>query len=421
MAPTSDSTGHAPLAGIRVLDFTQNLPGPYATELLASLGAEVIKIEPPKGDSARAIGSFFDLVNGGKKSIVVDLKDAAARASIAKLLPSTDVVVEGFRPGVMAEFGFDAASVRAAHPRVVYCSISAYGQEGPYRSRPAHDINLQALVGACDLGRDEDDRPRGGALPIADLSSSMTAALAIVAALHARHATGEGRTIDVALSDTVASWAHVWGEGLTPARLPLAEALPQAAKSAAKRSRSPLVEKIASSLADPRLREMADALGASVRRSDRFRAFERVRLHALPHYGTFRCKDGAYICIGIVDEDKFWRALAESLGLAAFSRIPLAGRFLLAPPLRSLVSAAIARKTRAEWMATLDLEAVPVSPVLHFAEALDDPQLASRRSGRASPVVPPPLAGRAEGRAPKLGEHTDGVLGAAAAITSREE
>ena len=377
-------TAAPPLLGIRVLDFTQNLPGPYATALLSSLGAEVIKVEPKRGDTARGVGRFFDLVNAGKKSVAVDLKDDADRARVRALVDSVDVVVEGFRPGVMAEFGLDAETLRAARAELVYCSISAYGQEGPYRDRPGHDLNLQALTGACDLGADEDDVPKGGALPVADLSSSMTAALAIVAALYAKRVGGEGRTIDVALTDTVASWTYVWGEGLTPTELPLGAALPSIAE---KLARSGPLASVAASLKTSRARTIADSVAGAVRGSDRFRAFERARLHALPHYGTFRCKDGQYLAIGIVDEDKFWRALCESIGLDRLGRIPLAGRALLGSRLRPLVRTAIARRTRDEWLAQLDLEAVPVSPVLHFGEAIDDPQLAMRRRANATPVI----------------------------------
>lgn len=398
------------LAGIRVLDFTQNLPGPYATMLLAGLGAEVIKVEPRKGDTARGVGRFFDLVNGGKKSVVVDLKDGHSRDELWALLPSVDVIVEGFRPGVMDELGFGPEEVRAAFPSIVYCSISAYGQHGPYRDRPAHDINLQALTGACDLSRDEAEKPRGGALPVADLSSSMTATIAILAALYDRQRTGKGRVIDVALADTVMSWSYVWGEGLTPSKLDLGAALPRVSREVQKRAKGKLAEALAGALADDRAQSLADKLGATVRGSDLFRRFERVRLHALPHYGTYRCKDGAWISIGIVDEDKFWRALCQSIGLGELARIKLPGRVLMAPNLRPLVTAAIARKTRDEWMALLDLEAVPVTPVLRLDEAIDDPQLRSRRPDGATPAMPPPLTQVVDARPPRLGEHTVELL-----------
>ncbi|MFO0695197.1 MAG: CoA transferase [Polyangiales bacterium] len=402
-----------PLAGIRVLDFTQNLPGPYATMVLASLGAEVIKVEPPKGDTGRFAGRLFELVNGGKKSVVVDLKDPADREALRKLLPTVDVVVEGFRPGVLAELGFGAEQLLREHPSLVYCSISAYGQSGPYRDRPGHDLNLQALVGACDIGRDAEDVPHGSALPIADLSSSMTAATSILAALFARTKDGKGRFVDVALTDTVLSWSYVWGEGLIPADLELDKQLPKLEKLVrGKGVPTGMRETLVEALRSPKAGPLAAKVGKAVRGSKLFGKIERLRLHLLPHYDLFRTRDGKYLAVGIVDEDKFWSALARQVGLGDLGKIPLPGRFVLGPQLRALLSTALLRKTRDEWLRTLDLEAVPVSPVLTITEALEDPQLASRRPAGATAAVPAPLASSVDTRPPRLGEHTDALLGA---------
>lgn len=409
MQPTESN---APLRGLRILDFTMNLPGPYATFLLASMGAEVIKVEPPRGDGARLTGRFFELVNAGKKSVVLDLKKPADAARLRRLLPTVDVVVEGFRPGVLAELGFAPDALAREFPTMVVCSISAYGQQGPYRDRPGHDLNLQALVGAADLGRDGTGKPLGGALPVADLAAAMTATTAILGALYAREREGKGRVLDVALTDAVQSFTYLWGEGLTPSRLPLGDALPGASALLAKR-REPWASALARTLAETRTRAFADRVGSRLRESEAFARFERVRLHALPHYGTFVCKDGAYLAIGIVDEDKFWKALCRALRLGPLGGIPLPARFLSSPALRPLVAAAIARKTRDEWLTSLDLDEVPVSPVLRFDEALDDPQLASRRPGGASPVHLAPLAHVVTTRSPRLGEHTDELLGPA--------
>src|SRR5690606_39053533 len=207
--------------GVRVLDFTQNLPGPYATLLLASMGAEVIKVEPPRGDTGRMIGRLFDIVNAGKKSIVLDLKTEADRARLDALLPHVDVVLEGFRPGVMGSLGAGPEHALARNPRLVYCSMSGYGQDGPYREYPGHDLNFQALTGVCHMMRDADGQPHGCALPIADLSSGLSAVASITAALFGRERDGRGRHIDVALTDTVLSWAYAWAEGLTPSNAKL--------------------------------------------------------------------------------------------------------------------------------------------------------------------------------------------------------
>ena len=199
-----------PLAGLRVLDFSQNLPGPYASFLLASLGAEVIKVEPPRGDPGRHIGPFFAQVNRGKKSIVLDLRDPANAGVLEELVKSSDILLEGFRPGVMARLGCDVATARAWKPSLIYCSISAYGQQGPRHAQPGHDLNLQALTGVCYLERDAQDTPRGAMLPIADLSTSLVAVASICAAA----ARGGGATLDVSMADAALSWAHVWGHGI---------------------------------------------------------------------------------------------------------------------------------------------------------------------------------------------------------------
>lgn len=405
------ANGAAPLDGIRVLDFTQNLPGPYATMVLASLGAEVIKVEPPKGDTARGVGRIFALVNGGKKSVRVDLKRTAERDRLLELVKTADVVVEGFRPGVMAGLGIGWETVHALSPRTVYCSISAYGQHGPYRDRPGHDLNLQALTGVCDMSRDEEGAPHGAALPLADLSSSMTAATAILAALYERERSGEGRYIDVALTDTALSFAYVWGEGLAPEKVELAGALPALERAIRRRGSLKLRDALAGALRSESAKAWADALGARLRASAVAKRFEQKRLHALPHYDVFETSDGKHLAIGIVDEDKFWRVLCNAIGRPEIASIPLPLRFALGAPLKAVVRKAIKSRTEAHWLATLDLDEVPVSQVKSVYEAVRDPQLASRRPGDATPAVPPPLAFRVDTRAPELGEHTEALLG----------
>lgn len=410
-SPRAETPG--PLAGLVVLDFTMNLPGPYATLLLASMGAEVIKVEPPRGDTARLTGRFFSLVNQGKESVALDLKKPGEADRLEPLLARADVVVEGFRPGVMAELGLALDGLRARYPRLITCSISAYGQEGPYRDHPGHDINLQALVGAADLGSDEHGHPMSGTLPVADLSAAMTATIAILGALHARTATGAGRHLDVALTDGVASWTYLWGEGLTPATLPIEDALAPLARAAASQ-KVPGAQALSAWLARGSTKALARSLGQEVRASDRFRAFERVRLHALPHYGTFRCRDGKHLAIGIVDEDKFWSVLCRGLGLPGMvSKLPLPARFLFAPTLRRLVAAAVLSQPRDHWLARFDRSEVPVTPVLHFEEARHDPQLALRNGEGRDPTIPAPLRSTQKRPAPKLGEHAARLADAA--------
>lgn len=405
-----------PLHGIRVLDFTQNLPGPYATLVLASLGADVVKIEPPGGDTARMTPRLFEIVNAGKRSCVLDLKRDDAPAVLAALVASADVVVEGFRPGVMARFGCDAEAALRTNPRLVYCSISGYGQDGPYVAYPGHDLNFQALTGVCDMGRDADEHPFGCALPIADLSSAMTAVSAVLAALFARERTGVGRAIDVAMVDTLRSWTHAWTEGLTPrdARASgLVAGLGRTLEAHAPAGALGAAARRASSwLRRDDVARAADAVGERIKRTAAFRKLVRLRLHALPHYGLFRTRDHRWLSIAIVDEDKFWRALCEGLGLSRLAGVPLPLRMVGAAPLRRWVAAAVARRDLDHWLAHFDRARVPVAAVVPIDEVADDPQLAWRLARTGAPVgAPVPLVMAPLGPAPRLGEHTAAILG----------
>jgi len=403
------------------LDFTQNLPGPYATLLLASLGAEVIKVEPPRGDSGRMLGRLFDIVNAGKKSIVLDLKREADRERLDQLLPHVDVLLEGFRPGVMDALGGGPTHALSRNPGLVYCSMSGYGQHGPYREYPGHDLNYQALSGVCHMLRNSAERPYGSALPIADLSSGLSAVATIVAALYGRQRDGRGRHIDVALVDTVLSWAYVWSEGLTPADAKLSGTLPplqrwldtQAERSSAA---SPFVDRASRWLASPRVAEGVDRLGMHIKRSPSWSRLVRLRLHALPHYALYQTADDRWISVGIVDEQKFWAALCKGLGLphplsASLTAIPLAARALTAGPLRKVIAHAFRRHRLDHWLTTFDRGLVPVAPVLPLSEALNDPQLASRildPEGRAT--TPFPFARVPLGPGPRLGADTEQVF-----------
>lgn len=335
-----------PLSGIAVVDLTWNLPGPYASFLLADLGATVTRVEPPKGDPARAMPGLFAALNRGKASITLDLRSDDGKARLAELVRGADVVLEGFRPGVAERLGCSADQVRAINPAAIYCSISAYGQAGPLRDLPGHDLDAQALAGVCHLGRDAHGHPHGLPLPVADLSASMAAAASVVAALYARDRgpRGErGATLDVAMLDGAVSWAHVWSQvdlaGDARARLPRG------------------------------LRRLA---GGWLERID------RLRLHALPHYGTFRCSDGRYVAIGIVDENHFWRALCEELGAPRLGGLPMASRAALGPALRRWIAIRLRTAPSTAWLSRLAARDIPVAPVLDPAEALRHPHVAAR-------------------------------------------
>jgi crotonobetainyl-CoA:carnitine CoA-transferase CaiB-like acyl-CoA transferase len=200
-----------PLAGIRVVDLTHFVAGPWCTMLLADLGADVIKVEPPgTGEIGRRMGAvytggesaIFLAFNRNKRSVAVDLKQAQGRAAAHRLVDQADVVVHNFRPGAVERLGMGAEELRARNPRLVHCAISAFGQDGPYAGRPANDPVIQALTGAMLLGRGAGERPHRMGVSLPDFASGVLAAVAITSALHRRHVTGAGATVDLSLLDT---------------------------------------------------------------------------------------------------------------------------------------------------------------------------------------------------------------------------
>lgn len=201
-----------PLSDLRILDFTRVLAGPYATALMADLGADVIKIEGPEGDEYRHVGPFqhgesalFQSVNRGKRSIVLDLKDPKDRDTAIAMAERADVLVENFRPGVMERLGLGAEALCARNPRLIYASISGFGQSGPMAARPAYDIIVQAMSGLMELTGSPEGAPTMVGEAIADVAAGLFAGWGIMAALHERQRTGRGRVIDVALADALAS------------------------------------------------------------------------------------------------------------------------------------------------------------------------------------------------------------------------
>ena len=233
-----------PLAGIRVLDLTRILAGPFAGQILADLGAEVVKVERPgTGDDTRAWGppylkdrdgnetresTYFLCANRGKRSVTVNLAHDAGQALVRDLAARADVLLENYKVGDLARFGLDFASLSMTHPRLVYCSITGYGQDGPYATRPGYDPIAQAIGGMMSVTGERDDLPGGGpqraGVAVIDVMTGMYAALAVTAALQHRHATGRGQHIDMALLDVqVASMINVaqayLSAGIVPGRI----------------------------------------------------------------------------------------------------------------------------------------------------------------------------------------------------------
>jgi crotonobetainyl-CoA:carnitine CoA-transferase CaiB-like acyl-CoA transferase len=330
--------GAGPLDGVRVLDFSVWRPGPYATQLLADLGADVLKVEPPGGDPMRAAypGLFAD-VNVSKRSIVLDLKRDDDRRRALDLAAGADVVIEGFRPGVAARLGVGPDDVRAVNPAAVYCSLSGFGQDGPLRDTPGHDLNYQAWAGALAPDGGE---PRVAAVPVADLAGGMAAALAICAALVGRSngdGDGDGEYLDVAMADVVATWTGA----VTPA---------------------------------------ATAAAAGQR--------------GVPGYGTFATADG-HVTLGVLTEDHFWRALCDALDLGDCRDLGFAARLAERDSLQARITATIATHRRDALVAALLAADVPVAPVLNRDEMTRTAHFVERGAIAAAPwadaVTGPPV------------------------------
>ena len=399
------------LEGIRVLDLSRLLPGPFCTLYLAQMGAEVIKIEDPAGgDYARGTPDMFALVNRGKKSVTLDLRDEQHRAQFFELARDADVVLESFRPGVMERLGCGYEKLKAFNPRLVYASLTGYGATGPYRDWAGHDMNYLAIAGVMDqIGR-AGGAPAQSNVQIADLAGGgLTCALGILAAVIGARASGQGTMIDSAMMDgslalqTIAM-STLRGSGKAPER-------------------------------------GADMLTG-----------------ALPNYTVYRCRDGKYLAVGAL-EPKFFAKLLEAL--AELAPKPLRGRLLKAlkgggksgkggkkkaksdsgtggnqfdkllasvgdmsrarrvtAPVRLALQAIFLTRTRDSWAALLGDRDACVTPILSLDETLRDPQVVARNlieddNGKPAFAFPlrfsHPLTPVAP--APALGADNDAVLG----------
>jgi crotonobetainyl-CoA:carnitine CoA-transferase CaiB-like acyl-CoA transferase len=323
------------LTGIRVIDLSMFLPGPMLTVMMADQGADVIKVEPAAGDPARTQGPFedghsiwFANLNRGKASVVLDLKSEAGKAALADLIRGADVFVEGFRPGVMARLGFGWDDVRALNPRIVYCSISAFGQHGALAHHPAHDMAVQALAGFLSVNDGPDGTPAVPGVPAADVAAGLTGLAAVLMALIGREKTGQGDYIDIAMFDSLLPWgAHIAGSALAGGPAP---------KSNNQRS-----------------------LGGA--------AF----------YNVYDTEDGRHVVLG-GREIKFARALLTAQGRPDLIALAEAEAGPAQAPLIAFLRETFRSRSRDEWdayMANLD---VAYAPVLDFAEAFAQPHIAER-------------------------------------------
>ena len=366
----SKSQTRLPLEGIRVVDMSRLLPGPYLTQLLADFGAEVIKVETPRlGDYARiappntGLGGLFPAVNGGKKSLAVNYRRAEGRAILHKLVAQADVFVEGFRPGAVKRWNLDYETLSSINPRLVYLSLSGYGQSGPYRDRAGHDINYQAIGGSLGLNGLAGGPPVPPSIPLADLGGATFGAIAVLASLLARERTGRGAYLDIALMDAVVAWMAPLAGGQF-----FAEGKP------------------------PRRGEMPLAGG-------------------LACFNVYETADGRYISLAAI-EPQFWTNFCETVGHPEWQNRQWE------PELYPEIAAVFRTKTRAEWEEIFSKVEACVEPVLDYDETLQHPQIRHRGLvetdengkpvGIASPF--PFLPRQKRPPAPALGEHTAEIL-----------
>ena len=373
------------LQNIRVLDVTQVMAGPFCAMLLCDMGAEVIKVESPAGDSSRrmagACGSdsaSFNAVNRGKRGIVIDLKAAGGPDVLRRLAATADVFVENYRPGVLGRLGLDYGALRALNSRLVYASISGYGQTGPAAHKGGFDLVAQGVSGLMSVTGEPDRPPVKAGVPVTDLGAGLFAACGILAALHARNRSGEGQHVDTSLVDAgvaLSVWeaTELFSRGVVPGPL-----------GSAHRMSAP--------------------------------------------YQAVRCADG-YVTLGAAN-DRIFRRLAEMLGHSEWlddvrfendsarveNRVVLAG----------LIEAVTSRHSRQYWLGRLEAHDIPCGPINDYREVMQDPQVRAREMvvetrhptlGTLSTLgTPIKLSGTplTPGRpAPLLGQHTDEVLAAA--------
>jgi crotonobetainyl-CoA:carnitine CoA-transferase CaiB-like acyl-CoA transferase len=370
-----------PLEGLTVLDLTRVLSGPYCTMLLADMGARVIKVEQPgKGDDTRAWGppflegesAYFLSINRNKESVTVDFKRPEGRAVLDQLLARSDVLVENFRPGTLAKQGLDYASIKSRFPRLVYCSVSGFGQTGPRRDEPGYDAVMQGEGGLMSITGTPDGPPVRLGVAIADIVSGMFAAYGISMALFARERTGRGQEVDVAMLDAVSALltyqaGNYFASGRTPARLG---------------NRHP----------------------------------------SIAPYETFAASDGDFVLA--VGNDELWKKFCAVAELDAGERFATnRQRVSDYDALRPIIAARLASRPRQHWIERLTAAGVPCGSVRDLRELFDDPQIRAREMVAlvehqtigalkvlGMPVKLSDTPGLLRSAPPRLGQHTHAIL-----------
>ena len=359
-----------PLANVRILSLAEQYPGPYATMLLADLGADVILVERPAGgDPSRRFPGMFTAFNRNKRSVALDLKSEQGHADFLRLVDTADVVMEGFRPGVMKRLKISAEELRARKPSLVFASISSYGQTGPRASHAGHDLSTQTVAGMFNVPPGQEAGVLLPMLPLADISSAMFAALGVVTALFDRTRTGKGAAVDVSMLDALVSW-------MTPFLVPPANGLPT-----------------------------------------------RILPPPDPAYGLFATADGRQIALSITGEDGMWSDLCHLLGLEVYAKLNEQERSKRLNEIQPLLREAMTKCPYDTIYKQLDELGIAFGPVSTLEEVLQDEQVMARRLAVKidgpngvqtfvrQPLIIDGQMGEITCQAPRLGQHNEELLG----------
>lgn len=368
----------AALEGVRVIELTQIMAGPFCGQVLADMGADVIKVEPPEtGDQTRrSMGEpAFRAVNRNKRSITLNLKEEGDRATLYRLVETADVLLENYRPGVAKKLGADYDTLRAINPRLIYASISGFGQTGPYAQRPGFDLIAQGMSGIMSVTGEPGGNPVKAGVPVSDLGAGLFCAIGVLSALHARARTGEGQQVDTSLWEgamalTVWETAELWSTGNTP-----------------------------------------QPLGSAHRLS--------------APYQALRTRDG-HVTVG-GNTQRLWTRLCEAIGRPELVEDPRfetnTERMAHRPELVLELEAALTERTTAEWVESLLAAGVPAGPLHNVQQVVEDPHTQAREMvvemehpeagtvyGLGIPVKLSGTPGSVRRPAPTLGQHTDEIL-----------
>ena len=333
------TAGKGVLSHIKVLDLTIFLSGPYGTQILGDLGAQVIKIEPISGDDTRRLppnfigpdSAYFHSINRNKKSVAVNLRSTEGQALVRRLAGQSDVLIENMRPGTMAKYNLGYEGLAALNPKLIYASLSGFGQDGPYRDHPAYDMVVQALSGGMSLTGEAGGRPVRAGIPIGDLAAGAYSVMGILAALEGRHVTGKGQHIDVAMLDCqIAMLCYQAAYYLASGHVP----------------------------------------------GPQGRGHESI-----PSYRSFTARDGLDVVI-CANTDRMWRSLCDCIGRPDLRDDPelqsRQGRYARRVDIWAALDAAFKTRSADEWVVTLRAAEVPVAPVNTLDRSLNDPQVLFR-------------------------------------------